>query len=342
MSNLHANSFEDFQSMTEWDDSEEDDFDEASIDFAPEAFDLAEQLHGFLLRTPELTDSEQAELLGAFVEDARRAGGRPSGEVDWGRVAQGVQTGLSLFQTGAQIAGGIAGAFGGNNRTARDISLWSRRLGQGAGFAQNIFGNIRPGQTPRLPTGVQRIAQAGRPYLRRITTPAAPTGRPSPGQTRPVAGTGAPGRLPLNNTAQFASLLNNPQIMQALRSALFRGREGALRVEADISNSTPESIPLGDVMVTIARLAQESALELNALAGEGAVEIPSYLVSEDGEYIVDPESAEDRDALVLENLRRQGELGRYDDLGGYVAMDGVAGNEMDESEVWAREAGFDG
>jgi len=339
MSDLHANSFEDFQSMTEWEDLEEHDFDEASIDFAPEAFGLAEQLHGFLLRTPELTESEQAELLGAFVEDARRAGGRHSGEVDWGRLAQ---TGLSLIQTGTQIAGGIAGAAGGNNRTARDISLWSRRLGQGAGFAQNLLGNIRPGQTPRLPTGVQSPAPAGRSYPGRPMAPAAPAARLSPGRTRPVARTAAAGRLPLNNTAQFASLLNNPQIMQALRSALFRGREGAFRVEADISNSMPASIPLRDVMVTIARLAQESALELNALAGEDAAEVPSYLISEDGEYIVDPESAEDRDALVLENLRRQSELERYDDLGGYVAMDGVAGNEMDESEVWAREAGLDG
>jgi hypothetical protein len=159
--------------------------------------------------------------------------------------------------------------------------------------------------------------------------------------TGAAAQKGAPGRTPLNNTAQLASLLNNPQIMQALRSTLFRGREGAISVEADISSSTPLEIPMGEVMATIARLAHESALELNALAGEDAAEIPDYLIGEDGEYIVDPECVEAREALVLENLRRQGELERYDELAEGVEFEGWAGDEMDEAEVWAFEAGFD-
>lgn len=335
MSDYRANAYEDFESMADWEDFEEDEYDAPGIGYPSDEFELAELIHRFIESTPELTESEQAELLGAFVIDARR-----SGEVDWGRVSRGVQTGLSLFQTGAQIAGGIAGAAGGNNRTARDIGLWSQRLGQGAGFAQNIMGNVRPGQPPRLPTGVQRVAQAGRPYLRPPTTP---TRRQSPmPNRRAVAHTRAPGRLPLNNTAQLASLLNNPRIMQALQAALFRGREGAIHVETDAPYRASESIPLADVMDTIARLAQESALELNALAGEDAAEIPEYLINEDGEYVVDPECAEDREALVLGYLRRQGELKRYQELDGFVENEGGAGNETDASEVWAREAGFDG
>jgi hypothetical protein len=339
MSVFRNDYYEDFQSMTDWeayeaDDFEADDFDNCDIDCRSDAFNQAELILGFIERTPELTESEQAELLGAFVEDTMR-----SGEVDWGRVARGVQTGLSLFQTGAQIAGGVAGAIGGNNRTARDIARWSQRLGQGAGFARNLMGAIRPGQTPRLPTGVQRVPQAGRPYPPRRATPAAPVGRPSPVRPRVVAQPGTPGRTPMNYTAQFASLLSNPQIMQAIRSALFRGRQGALHIGA---GRTSARIPTGDVMATIARLARESALELNALAGEDAAEIPDYLISEDGEFVVDPEFDEDREALVLEYLRRQGEIDRYDEPGGRVVIEGSAGNEMDESEVWAREAGLDG
>lgn len=336
MSDFQADYFEDFESMADREDFEEDDFEASDIVNQSDAFSLAELILGFIESTPELTEPEQAELLGAFVEDTRR-----SGEFDWGKFSQGVQTGLNLFQTGAQIAGGIAGAVGGNSRTARDISLWSRRLGQGAGYAQNLMRNIRPGQVPRLPTGVQRVAQVGRSYLRRPVTRTAPTGRQPPGRTRAVAPTRAPGRSPLNNTAQFASLLNNPQILQALRSALFRGREGTLRIEANISDSIPAKIPLADVVDTIARLAQESALELNALAGDDSAEIPDYLVSEDGEYIVDQECAEDRQSVVLGLLRLQGELDRYDELGGWVEAEGMAGNVLDESEVWAREAGFD-
>jgi hypothetical protein len=337
MSDFQSEYFEDFQSMTDREAFEEDDFDGSGTGYSSDAFNEAAFILRFIERTPELTASEQAELLGAYVEEARR-----SRRVDWGRVARGVQTGLSLFQTGAQIAGGIAGAVGGNNRTARNISLWSRRLGQGAGLAQNLLGNIRPGHPPRMPTGVQQGRRTGRPYLRGHATPAAPTGRHPPARSGTTAQTGTPGRIPLNNTAQLASLLNNPQIMQALRSALFRGREGTLHIEADVSGGMPVEIPMGDAMAAIARLAGESALELNTLAGEEAARIPDYLVSEDGEYIVDPACDEARGALILENLRRQGEFDRYNALRGDVEIEGLADNEVDASEVWAREAGFDG
>ncbi len=336
MNDYPAEYDEDLEAMSDWEDFEEDDDEVYGIGYESDAFNLAENILAFINATPELTPSAQAELLGAFVLDAGR-----SGEVDWGRVAQGVQTGLSLFQTGAQIAGGIAGAVGGNNRTARDISRWSRRLGQGAGFAQNILGGIRPGQTARLPAGVQRVVQAGRPYVQRLRTPAARTGRRPPARTRTVAPTRAPGRQPLNNTAQFASLLNNPQIMQALRSALLRGREAALHVETDIVSGMPVEIPMSEVMKVLANLANEAAIELDALEGGDAAEVPEYLVGEDGELIIDPECAEEREALVLENLILQGEFVRYAGLDGSVGMEGIAGSEMDDSEAWAREAGFD-
>ena len=342
MSDMYADYYEDFLPMTQWEGLDEDDIEQSATGLeADNAEAAAIELLEFIECTPELMESEQAELFGAFIEDARRSGSPRPGEVDWGRIARGVQTGLSLFQTGAQVAGGIAGAVGGNNRTARDIALWSRRLGQGAGFAQNLLGNIRPGQAPRLPTGVQRRVPQ-RSYPARPTMRTAAPVRTAPSRPRPAARPGAARGLPLNNTAQIASLLNNPQIMQALRSALFRRREGSLRIEANISDGTPVSIPLGEVMDAFARLAQESALELKALNGEDAEEIPSYLVGEDGEYVVDLESAEDRDALVLAELRFQRELERYDDPGGFDTSEGVAIDAMNEPDVWAREAGFDG
>ncbi|MEJ2418620.1 MAG: hypothetical protein P8Y45_17150, partial [Exilibacterium sp.] len=88
MSDFRNDDYEDFQSMTDWEAYEEDDFDECDMDCRSDAFNQAELILSFIERTPELTASEQAELLGAFVEDTMR-----SGEVDWGRVAQGVQTG---------------------------------------------------------------------------------------------------------------------------------------------------------------------------------------------------------------------------------------------------------
>lgn len=313
MRDLLTNSFDDFFSMAELEDFEENDFEESAIGFDSEAPDQVEQIHEFLLRTPELTASEQAELLGAVVEDARRASGQGSGEVDWGRVTQGIQTGLSLFQTGAQIAGGIAGAFGGNNKTARDFARWSNRLGQGAGQIGGIFQAFRGGgQTPTPPRRVQRPAATGRrppsPPAQRTTTPA----------RRAIAPGGSP---PANSNALLASLLNNPQIMQQLRAALFRRREEVPVVEVDIPNSGSVSIPLSEVMNTIARLAQESVVELEAITDEENTEIPDFLIAEDGEFIVDPERAEDREGLVLGLLRRQGEMERFGDSSDFVTFD---------------------
>ena len=98
---------------------------------------------------------------------------------------------------------------------------------------------------------------------------------------------------------------------------------------------------MSEVMEVLANVAREAATELNALADEDATEVPDYLVGEDGEYVIDPECAEDREALVRENLILQGELVRYDGLDRLVGMEGMAGSEMDDSEVWARDAGFD-
>lgn len=332
MSDLQAEFYEDFESLEDWEDLEEDAINAFEAGHTSEANDLAEVVLQFIESTPELTASEQAELLGAFVEDTWR-----SGEVDWGRISRGIQTGLSLFQTGAQIAGGLA-SFGGNSRTARDISRWSRRLGQGAGFAQSLFGNMPTGQPRRSPAPRRRTAPPGPRYRRPPSTPSRSRGGGSRGQgTR-----WARSRQPMNNTAQLAGLLNNPQIQQLLRSSLFRRREGVVRIESDGPYSESVSIPMADVVNTISRLARASAVELHALDDEDAPEIPEYLVGEDGDYIIDPECPEAREALVLEYLRDQSEADRYAELSGWDDMAGGGGYDTDAPEEWAREAGFDG
>ncbi|MGH8773556.1 MAG: hypothetical protein ACREV2_20630 [Burkholderiales bacterium] len=93
-------------------------------------------------------------------------------------------------------------------------------------------------------------------------------------------------------------------------------------------------------MNTVAQLAQASARELSAMTSEDDPEVPDYLLAEDGDVIVDPVSAEDRAALVLHLLRIEGEARRCAESDGFVASDGMGMDEMDESDVWAREAGF--
>ena len=315
-------------------------FDEAlgrgALEYDDEGIGLAEQVYEFRRRTRELTPSEQAELLGAVVEygGRGRGRGRSGGGFDFTRFTRGIQQGLGAFQAGAQIVGGLAGAFGGNNRTARSFSRWATRLGQGAGQIGGMMQALRGRQVPAIRGGVSPGAGGRRPSPRQIRRPAG--GRPA------VRGrAGAPGGGQLNATALLGLLTSNPQLMQALRSAPLLRRAGARRVEVDIPNSGPVSIPLGEVMNAFAHLARASMHELNGLASEDDAEIPEYLLGDDGEPLVDPANEEERAALALHLLRLDGEADRYAELNDLVASDGYFEGDLDESELWAREAGFD-
>ena len=353
---LGTDLYYDLHSFRDWGES-----DELATGLEAEALDQAEQVHEFLLRTPELTASEQAELLGSVVENAQRAGGsgssggpsrqpyrgqapargrieRRSGGADFGAIARGIQQGLGVFQTGAQIAGGLAGAFGGNDRTAQDFALWANRLGQGAGQVGGFVQAMRGGQAPAFP-GAAGGGLAGPRGLQQ-PAPAQPSpGTPPPGYGAPGAPGAAPGGPPVNATALMGLLLNNPHLIQAIQSAPFVTQGGAPGVQVNVPDTAPVSIPLGAVMNAIAQLAQASTRELNAMTSEGDSEIPEYLLAEDGEFIVDPASADDRAAVVLQWLRLEGEAQRCAESDGFIAADEMG---MDESDVWAREAGFDG
>ena len=98
-------------------------------------------------------------------------------------------------------------------------------------------------------------------------------------------------------------------------------------------------------MNAISLLAGQSMTELNAETREEDPEVPSYLVSEDGEFVVDPASPDDRAALVTHLFRINDAAQRLDapgppdddtfDDGGFGSSD-----ELDESEAWAENLGF--
>ena len=99
-------------------------------------------------------------------------------------------------------------------------------------------------------------------------------------------------------------------------------------------------IPLGAVLNAIVALAGQSMTELAEQESEDAEELPEYLVAEDGELLVDPASADDRAALVT-HLFRLSDAGRRSRRSRYqLHQPGSGPADRDESDSWARAAGF--
>ncbi|MBN1612073.1 MAG: hypothetical protein JW940_35910 [Polyangiaceae bacterium] len=291
-------------------------------------------LADFAEQTPSLSAGEQAELLGAVLESRRTGGGgqpsRGRGGFDWGGLARNVQQGLGAFQTGAQLVGQFAQMFGGRgNRTANSIAQWSNRLAQGAGVAQGVTGGVAnlfgghqpprglPGQEPQ---------------------PVPPGAAPAPGRgiaPSPAPAGGGSGRDALG---QFAALMGDPRVLQMLQSAAVLGQAATRGLEVEVPGPDgPRSvqIPAGPIVAGLASLANESLRELNALTREDDPDVPEYLVDDRGEFIVDPANQEERAALAVELLRADRDARRCVDC--RALEDG-----LDESDAWARDAGFFG
>lgn len=259
--------------------------------------------------------------------------------MDWSSLARGVQQGLSYFQTGAQIAGSLAGAFGGNDPGARDFALWANRLGQGAGQVNN-FMQSRGG-------GPAAAAQGNPPWGQfqqsmPMSTPAGPQFQQSMPTSMPAGPPqssmmlGGPADLPAANaTALMALLMSNPQFMQALQAAPFS--TGMPSVAVNPPNSAPVPIPLSAVMNTLAQLAQASSRELSEMSTEGEAQIPEYLLADDGSLIADPASPQEQAELVLNWLRAGAQARRL----GMPEANGFGQADFNDSGAWAREAGFD-
>ena len=128
-------------------------------------------------------------------------------------------------------------------------------------------------------------------------------------------------------------MLTNPQLQQALQGVPGVGGYGygapgvqlPVPVPAAPQQLRSVQIPLAAVFSALGSLAARS--ETGQLAESLDEEPPEYLVGDDGYYIVDPASADDRDALVAH-------LFRLSD-----AAQGL-GLELDESEEFANAAGF--
>jgi hypothetical protein len=141
-------------------------------------------------------------------------------------------------------------------------------------------------------------------------------------------------------------ILGNPQFQQALQSSAIMGAAAPRTVQLPVPATQPTlhmrsvSIPMGAVMNAISALAGQSMTELNASTREDEPEVPSYLVDAEGEFIVDPANPEERAALVAHLFRVSNEAQRFAAHPSAPVRLAEADGELDESEQWAREAGF--
>lgn len=144
----------------------------------------------------------------------------------------------------------------------------------------------------------------------------------------------------MDGLATLQTILSNPQFQQTMQSAAMIGGARSvplpMPVPAQPQSQQPLQIPLAAVLNAIVQLAGRSMVELNAGTREEESVIPEYLVDEHGEYVVDPASAEDRAALVA-HLFRVNAAAQATEAGSDVSE---GEPEIDESEVWAEEAGF--
>lgn len=143
--------------------------------------------------------------------------------------------------------------------------------------------------------------------------------------------------------ALLALILSHPQFIQALQQAGAHGAAAPRTVPLQVpSTSVPAQtrtvpIPLGAVMNAIVALAGRSQVELNAATAEDDPEVPSYLVNDDGNFIVDPTSAADRAALVTHLFRLSDVAAQQQSEWSEASEDA---GELDESEEFGIEAGF--
>jgi hypothetical protein len=173
---------------------------------------------------------------------------------------------------------------------------------------------------------------------------------PLPG---PAAQPAAPQPIPVAAPAPHADglgllrlILTNPQFQHALQSTPAIGAAAARTVQLPVpSPSAPGQvrsvpIPMGAVMNAIFSLAGQSMTELNESTAEDEPEVPSYLVDDNGDFVVDPTSPDDRAALVTHLFRISDEAQRSGQYWQPDARLPEADEELDESELWARDAGF--
>ena len=158
---------------------------------------------------------------------------------------------------------------------------------------------------------------------------------PAPSPQQPGSyGTPQAGPFGFDATALLRMMMGNPQFQQALQSAAVMGQSGARTIGLPVpqpGGARTVQVPLGAAVNTVRELAERALSELNASTREDEPEVPEYLLSEEGDFLVDPASSDERAALVAHlfsmndaAMRRQQPL------------------DLDEADAWARDAGFFG
>jgi hypothetical protein len=165
----------------------------------------------------------------------------------------------------------------------------------------------------------------------------------------PAASAGSPAAPQFDALSLLRLILISPQFQQALQPTAAGTMPRTLHLPvptratsspAHAPRMRPVSIPLGAVMNTIAALAGQSLTELHAGTAEDEPEVPGYLVDADGEFIVDPASAEDRAALVAHYFRINTQARQEAGLPRPGRRAFGADDELSGSDAWARDAGF--
>jgi hypothetical protein len=198
-----------------------------------------------------------------------------------------------------------------------------------------------PPSAPAAPMMAPSAAMQG-PAMAPPGVPA-PMGAPAPAPT-PMA---QPRPPQADALALLHMILANPQFQQAMQQAAVSGYSASRSVALPIPSTTNAPapmrevpVPLGAVLNAVSALSEQAMSELNAGTREDDPEVPSYLVGDDGGFIVDPTSPNDRAALVAHLFSISDQAQRLD--GPWPSDNGQTESdaEMDESESWAHAAGL--
>lgn len=279
-----------------------------------------------------------------------RSPGKPrgkSGGFNWGKLASGFRTGLDVFQQAAQVVS----QFSPQPAPAAPGSAPGAAPSPPPGGAAAAYATPQPSNAPSPypppsyapPSATPGVARRGTlDALGSAILQGLRSGQlqslPRPGG--PASAAPLPPSAPpsLDATATLGLLLADPQLRQAMQWAAVLGPRAPRSVQLQVPSTTdPGStrsvgLPLGAIMNAIARLATEAVAELEGAAGEDDPEVPEYLVGEDGAFVVDVASPEERARAATFMLRLAQEAERARRLDGAGAE-----NELD---AWAREAGW--
>ena len=188
------------------------------------------------------------------------------------------------------IVGTVAGtAFGGPVGASVGGAL-GRAAGGAIGGAAAGGGGRRRGRGTR--------AQGMRPGVPGSPAAALPPGLgAAPAQGSPAA-------------QQLLSLLSRPEIIQALM-AMALGPAGRTHIPVGGEPAAPGKpaeppvpVPVGAIANVIGTLANQAGSDLNAAEPQQGESVPSYLLGEGGEFLVDPAVPEERAQLVIGLLNK--------------------------------------